>query len=219
MPIYLDDRVAYVYWIHLPTHTDMMTQGYIGITSKTVEVRYKQHLAASTVGGDNRVINKAIRKYGDALIVTTLLVGTAEYCAEVEGLLRPAPGIGYNMIPGGAFNPLNARRGSTTSAEVRQKQSLAKLGKPLTASHRENLCIARASVPSWYNSVANKSVWLMAGDIFKVIQDQPEISRASLSRLLDVKSSQLKSIFNKIKSGWNPTIDPQWVKFHTETSI
>lgn len=84
-----DVKVGYVYWIHKPEHTDIFTEGYVGITSKTVEVRYRQHIAASTPNGNNLPINKAIRKYGDSLIVDTILVGTIEYCAEIENKLRP----------------------------------------------------------------------------------------------------------------------------------
>lgn len=209
-------KIGYVYWIHKPEHTDIFTEGYVGITSKTVDVRYRQHVAASTPNGNNLPINKAIRKYGDSLIVDTVLVGTIEYCAEIENKLRPESWIGYNVHPGGAYLPLVNRLSYTAPEDTKLKQSLAKLGKKLSEDTKLKMSIARKNVPSWCNSNADKSLWLKADKIYEVMTENPNIRRCDLSELVGFTSAQLKSIFNKVKFGWNPTEDPQWVKFHSE---
>ena len=38
-------QTASVYWIHLPTHTDPLTEGYIGV-SRDVDFRINSHLTA-----------------------------------------------------------------------------------------------------------------------------------------------------------------------------
>jgi hypothetical protein len=211
-------KVGYVYWIHRPEHTDIFTQGYVGITSKTVEIRYKQHIAASTPNGNSLPINKAIRKYGESLVVDTIVIGSIEYCAEIENKLRPHSWIGYNVHPGGAYLPLVTRLSYSPPEDTRLKQSLAKLGKKLSEDTKLKMSVARKNVPSWCNSKADKSLWLKADEIHKIMCDNHNIRRCDLSELVNLSGAQLKSIFNKIKSGWNPTEDPQWVKFHSENS-
>ena len=41
-----------VYWIHRPEHTDMFTQGYVGIT-KDIKRRFKAHPTVPTATWGN----------------------------------------------------------------------------------------------------------------------------------------------------------------------
>ena len=131
--------MAFVYWIHLPEHTDMFSQGYIGITSKTVTGRYKQHKARSLRGCKRHLYN-AIRKHGDSLVVDTIIEGSFDYCKDVEFKLRPTIDIGYNHGVGGVTPNL----GRKLSDETKAKIGASKLGKSLTFSeeHCRNLSIA-----------------------------------------------------------------------------
>ena len=73
-----------VYWIHHPEHTDMFTQGYIGITARFVR-RMFEHKALTT----NKYLSNAIKKYGwDNLVKEVILVADKEYCVDVETKLR-----------------------------------------------------------------------------------------------------------------------------------
>jgi len=94
--------MAEVYWIHLPEHTDMFSQGYIGFTSKTTKERYAFHLYKCRANKDNIVICNAIRKYGEEnIIVDTLCKCSNEYGLWLEGKLRPLAETGWNMAMGG----------------------------------------------------------------------------------------------------------------------
>jgi len=87
-----------LYWIRHPEHTDITTQGYVGI-SVDFERRMKQHKRnEDTIP----MLVKAKRKYGwDNLINSIVLIGSQEYCKLIESKLRPTPYIGWNNAQGG----------------------------------------------------------------------------------------------------------------------
>ena len=212
-------KVGYVYWIHKPEHTDIFTEGYVGITSKTVDKRFRQHVAAAKTGLKDYPIYKAILKYGDSLVVDTIVIASMDYCAELELQLRPHEGIGYNILKGGYINPLLGRLAYKTPEDIRLKQSLAKLGKKASETTKQRMRDARKNVPSWDNSQADKFVWSVADEIYKLITDDNIQRRCDLSRVLAIPSSKLKSVFNKIKSGWNPIEDQRWFQFQSDYKL
>lgn len=124
--------MAEVYWIHLPEHSDVFTQGYVGVTRNTAEFRFKQHKqeAERRKEYERWTLTRAINKYGDRLQVSTLLISDENYCYEVEFKLRPDSRIGWNMAPGGQ-RPI--RDESKYGAEWRDKLRQCNLGK----SHSE----------------------------------------------------------------------------------
>jgi len=87
--------MAVVYWIHAPHHTDMATQGYIGVSKAGIGVELQQHINAA-LRGSTSAVHKALRKYGSSIKFEALLVADEDDCYELEGQLRPLPGIGYN---------------------------------------------------------------------------------------------------------------------------
>lgn len=94
--------MAELYWIHLPEHTDISSQGYIGITSKTSIVRFKEHIrSAKRTDTKHYTITKAIKKYKDQLICKTLVICSLDYAKILEEKLRPSECIGWNMAVGG----------------------------------------------------------------------------------------------------------------------
>ena len=69
-----------VYWIHHPEHTDMFSQGYIGV-SKDLKKRWNDH--AKRTG--NLHLKRAIKKYGwDNLVKEVVLVAEEAYCLMIE---------------------------------------------------------------------------------------------------------------------------------------
>lgn len=100
---YQKDGSSVVYWIHKPEHTDMWTQGYIGITNQPVKERWRAHKLAASNGVENKcdVLNRAIRKHDDLIYEVILVADTREYCEKIEGLLRPKRRIGWNLAIGG----------------------------------------------------------------------------------------------------------------------
>lgn len=90
-----------IYWIHKPEHTDMFTQGYIGVTKRKALARWREHLR--TTHRPELKIYLALAKY-DTLVFDVIVIGTREYCQQIETSLRPTPNIGWNTAIGGDDN-------------------------------------------------------------------------------------------------------------------
>jgi group I intron endonuclease len=92
-----------VYWIHHPSHTDMFTQGYIGITKN-----FKERMRFHKMLRCNAYLSNAIKKYGwDNLIKEVVLVADKDYCISIETKLRSKDSIGWNLVKGGGLPPIN----------------------------------------------------------------------------------------------------------------
>ena len=90
-----------VYWIHHADHTDMLNQGYIGV-SNNAERRWKYHRGSAT----NAHLKSAVKKYGwDNLIKQVVLIADKDYCFTVEAKLRADKDTGWNIAPGGGNPP------------------------------------------------------------------------------------------------------------------
>jgi hypothetical protein len=118
-----------VYWIRHPDHTDIFSQGYVGV-SMDAEKRFGQHYKHT----QNRHLKFAIQKYGwDNLVKQQVLVADEAYCLDIEQKIRPTNAIGWNCAIGGGKPPpsyghkrlvgntLNV--GRKHSVEARQKRS------------------------------------------------------------------------------------------------
>lgn len=127
--------MAFVYWIHLAEHTNIKTQGYVGITTESVQKRYKRGHMSSARTGSKLHVHAAIRKYGEKIIVTTVLEDDIEFCQLVEWGYRPSPDIGWNHGIGGD----SPRVGSTTSEETKAKLSLAGKGRKIIGAALANM--------------------------------------------------------------------------------
>lgn len=98
------EAVSCVYWVHRPEHTDILRQGYVGI-SKRFKRRIWEHLKLT----QNRYLKNAINKYGwDNLVKEKVLIGKEDYCLDIEAKLRPEDKIGWNLIKGGNKPPVTA---------------------------------------------------------------------------------------------------------------
>jgi stalled ribosome alternative rescue factor ArfA len=117
-----------IYWIHCLDHTDIFTQGYVGI-SKSAEKRWIQHFKRS----GNRHLNFAIEKYGwDNLVKEKIVIGGKDYCLDIERKLRSADGIGWNLVAGGGYPP-RSKKGCIRVAPAWNK------GIPWSAEARESI--------------------------------------------------------------------------------
>lgn len=111
-----------VYWIHLPEHTDILTQGYIGLTGKGTHRRFLSHKNSSKNPKlSHKIISKAFNKYGDRLVVDTLVVCDKDYAKYLENALRPSDFIGWNMNAGGYTPSERTPEQRKISAEKRKK--------------------------------------------------------------------------------------------------
>jgi hypothetical protein len=131
--------VACVYWIHLPEHKDISSEGYVGVTSYSLEFRFDRHL--NNTMNERKVcyrLEESLRVYGrHGVIVQKTLEGSAEYCLAVEAKLRPSPNIGWNLCMGGRKTSLGLRRSEATKAKI----NAAKVGRPRSFETRAKLSI------------------------------------------------------------------------------
>lgn len=148
MPMKLDKKPHYVYWIHLDTHKDILTEGYVGITCSTPEKRFKSHISRSRT--EDFIISKAIRKYGNSLKVTTVCITDYVNSLHIENKLRPSNFIGWNMCIGGKNPPYisknkrqkAAKKATNTKIEkglILKGESHPMYGKKLSREHKAKM--------------------------------------------------------------------------------
>jgi hypothetical protein len=90
-----------VYWAHRPCHTDMFTQGYIGITQSRANKRWAHHKWVAKKNNSNcKRFANALNKYDD-IVFDIVLSAKRDYCEYIESRLRPHPSIGWNISTGG----------------------------------------------------------------------------------------------------------------------
>lgn len=232
-----------VYWIHLPEHTDIFTQGYVGVSKSGLVKRYREHKHAA-IKGSSLPIHNAIRKYGDELVAEVVVFAESLYCYELECKLRPSPNTGYNVSIGGVKMNLGSKRSEKSRAKMSESQkakakpsketlermSQAQLGRKMSeetilkmreaASKRSvsGLAVAAAAkhnknLPPWKNPNSDKNIWFDADSIFQLMQDFPDYGQRKLSHMCGYSTSQLLVIYKKIKAGWNPKEDTEWLIF------
>ena len=107
-----------VYWIRHKDHTDMFSQGYIGV-SKSIDRRWSDHEKGKT---NSLHLKKAIKKYGwENLIKQVILVAEEKYCLNIEKQIRSKDKLGWNIVVGGGMPP--NQKGKKRSQETRLKKS------------------------------------------------------------------------------------------------
>lgn len=116
----------YVYWIHLPEHRDVWSEGYIGVTYN-VEHRYKQHLSNARLGQRYPKIMRESLLNGTAKC-TTLVEADVAGCRAFEGVLRPSPYVGWNRAVGndGGCALVHGLSGTPTSRAYYNMRTRAK---------------------------------------------------------------------------------------------
>jgi hypothetical protein len=194
--------LAFVYHIHLPEYSGCVDRGYIGFTSNTVDHRFREHKGiATTEKCPNYPVYNALRKYGDRVVVTTLIEGSNEYCLDMERRLRPTPNMGWNIACGGGAPMLGLRHaeGAFDNAfppERRKKQSdFAK------------------SVPTWLHGSSDKVIWASADRVYDCFKAHEPIGANLLGQALGLGIKQAEAIRNKFLKGWVPTEDSEWVNW------
>ena len=158
MSIYSDH--TYVYWLHLPEHSDMRIQGYIGVSNNPKQRLWEHFNDVKTNKHCNPYLSHVIKKYSDQLIQTIIFEGEKDICYAHEEELRPTKNIGWNLNKGGICPPsasgrklstehkerigkANAGRVYVCSEETKQKLSFASKGRILSKEHKEKVRQAR----------------------------------------------------------------------------
>ena len=124
------DNIAYVYWIHYPEHSDMFSEGYIGV-SIDPQKRLKRHFCLIEGGWhENPHLKRVFNKHKDKIVQSVILCGTEEYCYELESKLRPNKQIGWNIAEGG-FAPPKMMGHKFNKGRIRSKEEIEKSSKAL----------------------------------------------------------------------------------------
>ena len=103
----MQDKIAVLYWLHLKEHTDVFTEGYVGVTSRLIETRFKEHCRKfyNSYNPFNP-LHLAFAQYGIENIAITRLCACEEKQAyELEKIFRPFESMGWNTAEGGKFSP------------------------------------------------------------------------------------------------------------------
>ena len=112
-----------VYWIRAKAHSDILSEGYIGV-SKNAKRRwvYGHFWAQKTNRHENAKFSNAIQKHGwDDLVKEVLVIGSPEYCYDLESKLRPVEHIGWNIAVGGHRPPVSKPRGPNYISPLKGK--------------------------------------------------------------------------------------------------
>lgn len=195
-------RVGYLYWIRLPEHTDITSQGYIGITGQSVTKRFNQHRNdARRSKARKKSIFKQELINNPNLIIETLLVSDYDYVKNLERLLRPDSNIGWNRALGGA-----SVAESLDFCRESQKAAMRKHWKEFPHPFRFQ--------KPWRFSQAKskRNLWEMAPEIIQMIKEGVGDSYISKALGEKARSTTVRTIREMyINSGWNPLIDDEYL--------
>jgi hypothetical protein len=86
-----------VYWIRKKEHTDIYTQGYVGVTKTNLEERVRSHKK----NYKNSIVAGKLRKYDDLVCEVIHNVPSLAEALELEAKYRPTPMVGWNLQRGG----------------------------------------------------------------------------------------------------------------------
>lgn len=102
-----------VYWIRAKHHTDLMTEGYVGVSrDASKRWRYGHFWAQKNSRHDNPRLANAIAKHGwENLVKEILVISTEDYCYDLEAKIRSQEEIGWNLAAGGHKPPVTKPRG------------------------------------------------------------------------------------------------------------
>ena len=96
---------ASVYWLRLTNHSDIRSEGYVGV-SINPDRRLSKHMRLVESGEhENAHLINAIRKSGNTIVQDIVATGDEKYCYLLESKLRPDREIGWNIAPGGLLPP------------------------------------------------------------------------------------------------------------------
>lgn len=104
----------YLYWIHKEEHSDIFTQGYVGVTNNPIKRSYCHN---SLLKRNSKSYSQRFKNaYQSNLIMDVINTGSLDDVLTLESNYRPTKMIGYNVVEGGANNDLSYRykHGGTT---------------------------------------------------------------------------------------------------------
>jgi len=195
-----------VYWIHHPSHTDIFSQGYVGV-SVNFDTRLRSHKRAK----QNAHLRNAINKHGwDNLVKETVLIADTDYCLDIETKLRSEDNTGWNIVKGGGMPPSSKGKTWTSTKPAWNK------GLPWSDEFKEK--VSAGVTELWKNSEYRKAMSdAHKGQIsgMKGKQHSPEsIVKMSQSHQGKAHRLGIKSSPETIAKMKQLAIDEQWTCVH-----
>lgn len=229
--------IAELYWIHLPEHTNIFTEGYIGVTTLGTSERFNHHKRQSTKKASKTVITSAIRKYGDRLIADCLCIGEESYIYDLEYKLRPTKAIGWNLAVGGEkpFRPEKGTKPSQKTLDARKalmtpeyRAFLSKRNKEMGIGFQKGYVRDESTIQKQKQTIADKGswshpkainnpAWALADQMWNMYDAGQTPS--TIYKSLGLTWNNVKAILALFKSGWIPLEDDLWLKTFKEESF
>jgi len=167
-------KTCYVYWIRRSVHTDIKTEGYVGITSD-IERRFRQHKNSVDLNYTSALV-EALREYDDIVFEVIETCNIREEAKAVERSLRPEYKIGWNVAKGGGGSSIVG---------------------PFSKNHIKNLCIAAKNKPPVSEETRRKMSESQTG-LTKSQEHRRKIGEAHKGKVCsDKKKEKLRSAFSK----------------------
>lgn len=225
----------YLYWIRLPEHTDILSEGYIGVTGVSVETRFKKHVSSANTRDNrkgSRILINALIKYGySSVIVETLVVGDRDYIYDLEYKLRPLERIGWNTIAGGVQSPAsnpsvkerigNSNRGKVRTHKCKKLLSeklkgrvVSEVTKQKMSKSRTGKSINRRPTKPWNHNRASEVsilIWSNADILYLewTCLGKPKAA-AFCSKLMLPAKKPVRTMVGMFFTGWIPRQDSEW---------
>lgn len=126
-----------LYWIHLPDHIDINSEGYVGV-SNNLKRRISEHFTSTKKGyKTNPYLGRILKKYPLTIKFTIIFCGTEEACYSLEETLRPKKHVGWNLNKGGMRPPIMS--GIPRTQETKRKISEKLKGHSVSAETRDKI--------------------------------------------------------------------------------
>lgn len=150
--------IASVYWIKHKDHTDIFSEGYVGV-SKNAKRRWYQHKSnVKNNKHENNHLYYAILKHGmDSIVLETILTASEQYCYEIENKLRNKENIGWNLAKGGSKPPVSKPRGENYKSPLKGKKRPTPwmIGRKLSEKQKEVLSKIKMKKIEYQNVIFN----------------------------------------------------------------
>lgn len=130
---------------------------YIGQTSKTPEIRWKQHCKNARSGRAGHFYN-AVRKYSPSLfkLKTLSLAATEETANQLETYWITQ--VFQSHLPENGYNSTGGGEGGIPTPETRKKMSIAKLGRVLTEEQKQKISASQVGKSKNFSAEGRKRI-------------------------------------------------------------
>lgn len=120
-----------IYWAHLPEHTDPMTEGYIGITKRNLDIRKKEHYQL-VANGSQKLFHKKLRKHNNIIWTVIGFCFSVHTSLIIERAFRTNIKGTWNSQKGGNSFP-------NMNEDIRRKIGVANSGNKWDDKRKQNM--------------------------------------------------------------------------------